>query len=75
MLTINGGLNRIAMSIFGRQRDTVEYITGAPGLNKVKPNGDLYGLRITVLAGRVPESWMRCMLLGYASNSCSHLVL
>ena len=51
MLTMNGGLNRIAMSIFGRQRDAVEYITGAPGLSKAKPNGDLYGLRITVPAG------------------------
>ena len=63
------------MSIFGRQRDTVEYITGAPGLSKAKLNGNLYGLRITVPVGRVPEPWMGHMLLGYVRNSCSHLVL
>jgi hypothetical protein len=75
MPTMNGGLNRIAMNIFGCQGDVVEYITGAPGLSKAKPNGDLYGPRITVPAGHVPESWMGHMLLGYAGNSCSRLVL
>ncbi|KAI9779955.1 MAG: hypothetical protein M1839_007111 [Geoglossum umbratile] len=78
MSTMNGGLNRIAMSIFCRRRDAVEYITGAPGLSKAKPNGVLYGLRITVPTGHVPKSWMGQMLLGQPTrqqarqNSVSH---
>jgi hypothetical protein len=75
MPTINSGSNRMAMSIFGRQRDTVEYITGALGSSKVKADGGPYGLRIIVLVGRVPESWMGRTLSGYVGNSCSRLVL
>jgi hypothetical protein len=75
MPIINGGSDRMVMSIFSRQRDAVEYITEVLDLSKARLNGDQYSLRITMLVEHIQVSRIGRMLSGYAKNLCSRLVI
>ena len=72
MPTINGGSDKMLTSIFGRQRDAVEYIAGVLSLSGAGRNGDQYGPRIIVLVERIQVGRM---LSDCARNLCSCLVI
>ena len=63
----------MAMSIFGHQRDGVEFTIGVLGLSKVRLIGDQYSLKIIVLVERNQESQMEHMQSDFAKVLYSHL--